>query len=117
MDGQKQPLYRLEVAEALVELRSQADGLSASEADLRLEKQGPNTLEIKHKESHFVTYAKQFKDLMVLLLVASSVLSFVLGDARTAVVLLALVIFNTTIGFLQEFKASRVMESLKRLVV
>lgn len=117
MDGQKQLFYRLEVAEALVELRSQTDGLSAPEANLRLENQGPNTLEIKHKESHFVTYAKQFKDLMVLLLVASSILSFALGDDRTAVVLLALVIFNTTIGFLQEFKASRVMESLKRLVV
>jgi Ca2+-transporting ATPase len=53
---------------------------------------------------------------MIVLLCASSVISYFLGDKRTAIVLLALVFFNTTIGFLQEFKAGKVMESLAKLV-
>jgi len=54
---------------------------------------------------------------MILLLVASGSLSLYLGDARTAVVLYALVFFNTFIGFLQEYKAEKVMQSLEKLVV
>lgn len=117
VDGQTKQFYRLDPEETLAELQSQREGLSAEEASARVRKHGPNTLAVTHKQSPFITYVRQFKDLMVLLLIASSVLSFVLGDPRTAFVLLALVIFNTTIGFFQEFKAGKVMESLERLVV
>jgi Ca2+-transporting ATPase len=54
---------------------------------------------------------------MIVLLVVSAGLSLWLGDARTAVVLFALVFFNTTIGFLQEFKAEKTLKALEKLVV
>jgi Ca2+-transporting ATPase len=54
---------------------------------------------------------------MVVLLLGSSILSFVLDDVKTAAVLFILVLFNTTIGFFQEYKAGKVMESLEKLVV
>ena len=54
---------------------------------------------------------------MIVLLLASATLSFYLGDTRTGIVLLAIVFFNTTIGFLQEYKAERLIESLEKLVV
>jgi Ca2+-transporting ATPase len=54
---------------------------------------------------------------MIVLLCASGVISFYLGDQRTGIVLFALVLFNTVIGFSQEYKAERIMESLVRLVV
>lgn len=109
--------YRLTTDEALKELTTTADGLSAREAASRLAKHGPNALQAVNKESSLHKYLKQFKDLMVILLIVSSVISFSLGDARTGLVLLLLVFFNTTIGFLQEFKAERLMESLEKLVV
>jgi Ca2+-transporting ATPase len=109
--------YRLRPEEALSKLDSGRQGLTAKEAAKRLAQYGANSLEVKRKEPTFVTYLRQFKDLMIVLLLVSSIISFFLDDSRTATVLLALVFFNTTIGFLQEFKAEKVMESLARLVV
>jgi Ca2+-transporting ATPase len=117
MDGQTKQFYRVSPEETMTALSSRRAGLSEAEATSRRKEQGPNTLVVHRRQPAVVTYIKQFKDLMVLLLLASSVLSFVLDDPRTAVVLLALVVFNTTIGFLQEFKAEKVMRSLSHLVV
>lgn len=117
MDTPEKQFYQLTPAGALAVLQSQSEGLEPAEATARQDKHGSNMLAVTHKESPFVTYLRQFKDLMIILLLASSALSYYLGDPRTAVVLLALVVFNTAIGFLQEFKAGRVMESLKRLAI
>lgn len=118
MDGYKQlNYYRLRPDEVVDQLRSSASGLSASEAAERLEQLGANVLDIAHKEPAFVIYARQLKDWMILLLLASSMLSAYLDDMRTAIVLLVLVFFNTTIGFLQEHKAEKLIESLEKLIV
>jgi Ca2+-transporting ATPase len=119
MTEQKDELayYRLDGTAVMQQLGTKREGLSGTDAVARLEKFGPNKLQELRKESPVVKYLRQFKDLMIILLVASSGVSFWLGDARTAIVLLAIVLFNTTIGFMQEFKAERIMESLERLVV
>lgn len=109
--------YRLEVAAALKLLSASKQGLQSSEVSRRIADAGPNILTAKKRESWVATYLRQFKDLMILLLVGSGSLSLYLGDQRTAIVLYALVFFNTSIGFLQEFKAERVMQSLEKLVV
>lgn len=117
MSSQRQPFYRLSAEEVMTNLGSSREGLSNQEAARRTTQYGPNYLATKHTEPAFFTYLRQFKDLMIILLLVSSVITFFLEDPRTAAVLLALVFFNTTIGFLQEFKAERVMESLARLIV
>jgi Ca2+-transporting ATPase len=109
--------YRLDPDAVLASLHSRANGLTAHEAAERLGQYGPNVLNTKRKDPPVIKYIRQFKDLMILLLVTSGGLAFYLGDSRTGIVLMALVLFNTTIGFLQEFKAERVMESLEKLVV
>ncbi len=111
-------VYRLSVAEALERLGSSADGLSAARADKLLEDVGPNRLTRIKKDSFIRKYFRQYKDLMIILLLASSFLAFTfLDDQRAAVVLLAIVLFNTIIGFSQEFKAEKLMDSLSKLVV
>lgn len=117
MDSPQKPSYRLNTEEVLSTLHSRREGLSATEVASRRKQYGPNSLAVEHKEPVLATYARQFKDLMIVLLLFSSVIAYYLEDPRTAIVLLALVFFNTTIGFLQEFKAEKVMESLARLVV
>ena len=92
--------YRLSPDDVLKQVHSSAKGLGAHEAAER-----------------FVAYLRQFRDLMIALLMGSALLSLYLGDIRTSVVLMALVFFNTTIGFLQEFKAEKLIESLEKLVV
>lgn len=119
MGGDKELVYYRQDGKTVL-LRLESDlkkGLSSKEADRRLEQYGYNKLEQLSKETAFHKYLRQFKDLMILLLLASAVISMVLGDNRTAIVLLALVLFNTIIGFSQEFKAEKLMESLERLVV
>lgn len=109
--------YRLEIPAVLTELRTSEQGLSDTEAAERLEQIGPNALSVAKKEPWWVAYLRQFKDLMIILLLASGALSFYLGDARAGAILMILVFFNTAIGYLQEFKAERLIESLEKLVV
>lgn len=116
-EHQRLHFYRISVDAALQELGTQKSGLSLAKATERNKKYGANILEVQRKESRVVTYLRQFKDMMIVLLIISGVLSYYLEDKRTALVLGVLVFFNTTIGFLQEFKAEKIMESLERLVV
>jgi P-type Ca2+ transporter type 2C len=109
--------YRMSPEEALGALRSRQEGLTAAEAAERLTANGPNGLNTKRRDPPWRKFFRQFKDLMIILLAVSALIALYLGDSRTAVVLLAIVLFNTTIGFLQEFKAEKVMESLEKLVV
>lgn len=109
--------YRLSGEAVLNELQTGKEGLSNTEASERLETHGPNQLEQLNKESRLHKYLRQYKDLMIMLLAACSLISFISGDGRTGIVLLALIMFNTLIGFSQEYKAEQLMESLERLVV
>lgn len=120
MDEQKSqqlPAYRLDVAEVENQLKTSKDGLTTHDATARISTYGQNTLAETQRQSWLIRYLKQFKDLMIVLLLVSSIISFFLGDSRTSIVLLALIGFNTIIGFTQEYKAERIMESLVRLVV
>ncbi len=109
--------YRLDIQKVLEELESNESGLDDKAAAGRLTKNGFNQLVAVHKESWLHKYLRQFKDLMILLLIGCAILSLVTSDVRTALVLTILVLFNTLIGFSQEYKAERLMESLERLVV
>ena len=109
--------YRLSPGEVLDQVRSTETGLTNAEVGERFEQLGPNALGVKKRESRFIAYLRQFHDFMILLLLASSGLAFYLGDRRAGSVLLVLVFFNTMIGYLQEFKAEKLIESLEKLVV
>ncbi len=111
------PAYRLSTEDVLTQFDTTTNGLSASEITERLVHYGPNQLHTGKKESAITKYLRQFKDRMIVLLLVSSLIAFYLKDGRTGVVLIALVLFNTIIGFTQEYKAERIMESLEKLVV
>jgi Ca2+-transporting ATPase len=111
------PFYRLSPDDVLAELDSSRDGLKDTEISSRTATYGANVLAVQRREPWVVTYFRQFKDLMILLLLVSGALTMWLGDVRTALVLFALVFFNTTIGFLQEFKAEQTLKALERLVI
>ncbi len=119
MGGDKQlAYYRQDGKAVLNQLGSDLKlGLRSQEAADRLKQYGPNKLEELSRESLPRKYLRQYKDLMILLLLASAIISALLRDGQTAAVLLALVLFNTIIGFSQEFKAEKLMESLEKLVV
>ncbi len=109
--------YRVDYGVVLKHFQTTKKGLSKVIANNRLQHFGQNALSEVHRQSWGIRYLKQFLDFMILLLLASSLISFFIGDQRTAFVLFALIIFNTVIGFTQEYKAERIMESLVKLVV
>ncbi len=91
-------------------------GIDPDQAANRLEETGPNRLEEHAGPSRLQLLARQFTDVLVLILVVAALISgFVLGDWLEAVVILAIVILNATIGFIQEAKAADAAESLRQL--
>ena len=109
--------YRLTPEEVLEQLHSRADGLSAQEAAERLEHVGPNVLHHAAKESIFATFSRQFKNLLVLILLTSAAFSIYLHDAKTATILIFIALMNASVGFFQEHKAETLFASLEQLLV
>jgi Ca2+-transporting ATPase len=90
-------------------------GLTAAEAMARLVRFGANTLREKKRESWLVKLAGQFKDVMVLILIAASLVSGLLGEWIDALVILAIVVINAVLGLVQEGKAERAIEALQKM--
>ncbi len=90
------------------------DGLIESEAQKRFETLGPNTLPIRKGLSALRLFLKQLKDFMVLVLLAVSLISLWIQDIKDFIIIMAVVVINTILGFLQEYKAEKTIEALKR---
>ena len=112
--------YNLEIEEIEKELNTNKEGLSNQEYDLRIEKYGFNELTEKKKESILVKFIEQFKDMMVLVLIIASIISGIIdlsnGEGLTnTIIILAIVIINAVIGVIQEVRAEKSLEALKKL--
>ncbi|NSW90029.1 MAG: cation-translocating P-type ATPase [Firmicutes bacterium] len=90
-------------------------GLSEKEAQSRLNKYGPNTILEKKKVSAFKILLEQFTDFMVLILLAATAISAFMGEMMEAVTIVAIVIVNALLGFIQEYRTERTLEALKNL--
>ena len=91
------------------------NGLATEEAARRLEHFGTNTLQEKKKQSFLFKLAGQFKDVMVLILIAAALVSGFLGEWLDAGVILAIVVINAVLGLVQEGKAEKAIEALKKM--
>ncbi len=91
-------------------------GLTASEAHRRLATHGENRITAKTRRSKIELLVEQFKNLLVLLLVAASLLSFLLGSVNDGVVLFTIVIINALVGFFQDWKSENIAARLGSLV-
>lgn len=89
-------------------------GLSTSEAQKRHVKNGPNSLPQKKPRSAWLALLDQFRDVLVLLLIVAAVIAFAAGEIVDAIAILSIVVVNACVGFIQEYKAERAIESLKR---
>lgn len=108
--------------DALSELKTDKDiGLSQKEANFRGATYGKNVLEEKKNKSLFKKFLAQFSDFMVLILIAAAVISFVTSllqgemEIVDPVIILFIVLVNAIMGVIQESKAERAIEALKKL--
>ena len=96
-------------------LGSGPQGLSAKEAQQRLEQYGPNELQEGGKKSGLRIFLEQFADFLVIILIFAAVISAVLGDVESMVVILAVITMNAILGTVQTIKAEASLDSLKQM--
>jgi len=106
--------HRLDISEVFELLGTDKNGLSSNMADEILLQTGPNELTRKKKNNIVVMLLGQFKDLMILILLAAAIFSGIIGDFADTIVILIIVFLNATIGFFQEYRAEQAMEALKQ---
>lgn len=94
---------------------SQDEGLSSNEVKTRLNKFGYNEMTEKAKTPWWKQLFAQFQDFMVLILLGATLISAFLGEYVDAITILAIVIINAILGFVQEFRAEKSMQALKKL--
>ncbi|SHE61329.1 Ca2+-transporting ATPase [Seinonella peptonophila] len=90
-------------------------GLSMSDAEKRLHHVGRNQLVEGEKISLWALFLDQFKDFMVLVLMGATLISGLLGEYHDAIAIIAIVILNAVLGFVQEIKAEKSLAALKKL--
>lgn len=109
--------YALDTGEAARRLATDLEsGLAASEAARRLERYGVNALETVRKTTWFAILARQFVNVLILILMAAAVISFAVGEVGDAATILAIILLNGGLGFVQEWKAEKAMAALQRML-
>jgi Ca2+-transporting ATPase len=99
----------------LDKLHSRLDGLTESEAKERLEKYGLNQIGKEKQISPFFIFTRQLKDPMVLILFVATFISFVLGEIIDGIIIVAILIMTTIVGFIQEFRSEKAIDALMKM--
>ena len=107
--------HTLGIESVLDNLRSSHRGLSNEEAARRLIEHGPNELQASKPISPWRILLQKFKNILVIILLAATGLSFFLGHGIEAIAITVIVLFAVVLGFAQEYRAERAIELLREL--
>lgn len=108
--------HALDPEGALQALVSGSQGLLKSEADKRRALYGANTLPMAARASAWRRFANQFNNTLIYVLLAATVITAAMGHGRDTLVILAVILINAAIGFIQENKAEHAMEAIRKLL-
>jgi Ca2+-transporting ATPase len=103
------------VADVAQELHSTPAGLDAAAAEQRLAEHGPNLLADSKKKTVWQLLLHQLADVMILVLLTAAGVSVLVGEWKSACVILAIVLLNAVIGFVQEYRADEAMAALQKM--
>ncbi len=111
--------WHLKTSEEIVQFleSDESRGLTQQEAEIRLEKYGLNELVDKGQKPWWKILIDQFKGMMVVILFVSALISVFLHEYIDAIVILAIVILNAILGYVQESKAENALAALKKMAV
>ena len=101
--------------QALAALEVTTDGLTSDEVRRRLTEHGPNELPQVEGPTAWSILLAQLKNVLIIILVVATVLSAFLGEVLEAVVIAVILLFAILLGFVQEYRAERAMEALRRM--
>lgn len=108
--------HTLQIKDALGQLQATPGGLTTAEAQKRLRETGPNRIERGAGRPWYRVLLHQLADPIVYVLLAAALLAILIGKVADSFVVLAVVVLNTAIGFIQEMRASQAIEALSRMV-
>ena len=108
-------IYQQTVGEVLDRVKSRESGLTDEEVKRSREACGWNELTEGKKKSILQIFGEQYKDFLVLILIASAVISGILGDVESAAVIMIVITMNAVLGTVQTVKAEQALQSLKKL--
>lgn len=90
-------------------------GLTEKEASARLKEEGENVLESGRKTNPASIFFRQFKDVMVMILLGATIISVLLGEISDAITIILIVLLNAILGFVQEYRTEHTLEALKSM--
>lgn len=90
-------------------------GLTEKEASARLKEEGENVLESGRKTNPASIFFRQFKDVMVMILLGATIISVLLGEISDAITIILIVLLNAILGFIQEYRTEHTLEALKSM--
>ena len=108
--------WTLSTDHILSALHTTRTGIQQADAESRLKQYGPNTLKAKRQATAFGLLLSQFKSPLVLILIFASIVSAFVGEWTDAIIILAVVIGSTMLGFVQEYRAGNAVEKLRSQV-
>ena len=108
--------WSLPPQQLLSALHATAGGLSPADVELRLKQYGLNVLEAQRKATALGLFLSQFKSPLVLILIGAAIVSGALGEWTDAIIVLAVVLGSTVLGFVQEYRAGNAVEKLRSQV-
>ena len=117
-EGGSQPEWHtLSAEEAERILGTGPSGLSADEVRARLQRHGPNVLQEEARETRLQVFLRQFKSILIIILIIAAVVSFLVGESLDAAAILIIVVLNALLGYSQERQAGEAIEALKKMLV
>ena len=110
------PWHTMQIDEVVKNLGTNTDtGLSRTAVENRLKKYGYNQLEEKEGVSPIMLFLSQFNDFIVWVLIAAAIVSGFMGEWVDALAIIAIVIINAIIGFIQEYRAEKSLAALQKM--
>ena len=115
-EDQLQSAHAHPAHEVLASLGSTAQGLSSAQAAARLAQYGPNALPQARSRPPWLRFLEQFNSALIYFLLAAALGAWILGHGVDAAVIVAVVLVNALVGFIQEGKAEKALDAMRRMI-
>ena len=107
--------WQTNIDDIFKDLGTRQEGLADDSVKSRLSKVGPNELIEKKRKPPLTIFLNQFKDFMIVVLLAAAIVAGIAGDLTDTIIIAVIVVLNAIVGFVQENKAEEAMEALKKI--
>lgn len=107
--------YQMKKEDVLKMLGTDENGLTQNQAKENQKKYGKNELAEGKKKNPFILFLEQYKDFLVIILIIAAIISGVLGDIESAIVIFVVITINAILGTVQHIKAEQSLDSLKKM--